>query len=139
MRAITLTHTEIAALGAKLGLTAKECADYLGIKSFRDIYNYEADPAQVKSAKPMSSTHCTLLVLIAEYHHKFKRLPPLDYLKAVNTDQKARFVWLEVPEERAANIAQGIIRTRPSGGPDGLPSAREMRAWQRRDAARKKD
>ena len=48
MRAITLTHTEIAALRAKLGLTAKECADYLGIKSFNDMYNYEADPAQVK-------------------------------------------------------------------------------------------
>ena len=139
MRAITLTHTEIAALRAKLGLTAKECADYLGIKSFNDMYNYEADPAQVKSAKPMSATHCTVLMMIAEYHHKFKRLPPLDYLKAVNTDQKARFVWLEVPEERAADIAQGVIRTRPSSDPDDLPSAREIRAWQRRDAARKKD
>ena len=138
MRAITLKHNEIAALRAKLGLTAKECADYLGFKFFNDMYNYEADPAQVKSAKPMSATHCNLLMMIAEYHHKFKCLPPLDYLKAVNTDQKARFVWLEVPEERAADIAQGVIRTRPSSDPDDLPSAREIRAWQRRDAARKK-
>ena len=91
MMAITLTHTEIAALRAKLGISAKDCAHYLGIKSFNDICNYEADPERVKSAKPMSSTHCTLLVLIAEYHHRFKRLPPLDYLKAVNLDQKARF------------------------------------------------
>ena len=128
--AITLTHTEIAALRAKLGISARELCDLMGIKSVRDFPNYEADPARVKSAKPMSSTHCTLLVLIAEYHHRFKRLPPLDYLKAVNLDQKARFWMMEIPEN-------GPVGT--FSDPEDLPSAREIRAHQRRAAARKKD
>jgi len=118
MIAITLNHTEVAYLRKKLGLSARELCDLMGIKSFNDIYNYEADPARVKSAKPMPALHCALLVLIVEYQDKFKRLPPMDYLKEVNLDQKSRFWGYETPE------------TGPVGNsdPENLPSARELRA-----------
>ena len=117
----------MAYLRKKLGITAKECAEYLGLKSFTDIQNYEADPARVKSAKPMPAAHCALLVMIAEYQDKFKRLPPMEYLKEVNLDQKARFMVLECP-------AWGTIG---NSDPENLPSAREMMAHQRREAAKK--
>ena len=125
--AITLNHTEVAYLRKKLGLSARELCDLMGIKSFRDFPNYEADPARVKSAKPMSATHCALLVLIVEYQDKFKRLPPMDYLKNVNLDQKARFWGYEIPE----------IGPVGNSDPENLPSAREMLAHQRHAAAKK--
>ena len=121
--AITLTHTEIATLRTKLGLTARECADYLGIKSYRDIYNYEAEPARVKSAKAMSATHCTLLVMIADYHKHWGRLPNIEKIKNTLT------------EAYAGDISDGISRPMPADkkstgrvDPDDLPSSREMRA-----------
>jgi len=117
----------VAYLRKKLGITAKECAEYLGLKSFTDIQYYEADPARVKSAKPMPATHCALLVMIVEYHDKFKRLPPLEYLKEVNLDQKGRFMVLECP-------AWG---TTGNSEPENLPSAREIKAFQRQEAAKK--
>ena len=126
--AITLNHTEVAYLRKKLGLSGRELCDLMGIKSFHDMYNYEADPARVKSAKPMSATHCALLVLIVEYQDKFKRLPPMDYLKEVNLDQKARFWGYEIA---AFGAETG------SSDPDNLPSAREMLAHQRHEAAKK--
>ncbi|MGC6474058.1 MAG: hypothetical protein ACON5P_05390 [Candidatus Puniceispirillaceae bacterium] len=115
MMAITLNHTEVAYLRKKLGLSGRELCDLMGIKSFHDIYNYEADPARVKSAKPMSATHCALLVLIVEYYHNYRRLPQLEYLKSANLAYCAR------------DMADGIAW---SGGKNWVehPSARELRA-----------
>ena len=126
--AITLTHTEVAYLRKKLGVSGRELCDLIGIKSFHEYPNYEAGPARVKSAKPMSAGHCTLLVLIVEYYYNHRRLPPMEYLKEVNLDQKGKFMMLESPE----------WGTTGNSDPEGLPSAREMMAHQRREAAKKK-
>lgn len=123
--AITLTHTEVAYLRKKLRLSARALGEIMGIKSFNDIYNYEADPAQVKSAKPMPALHCTLLVMIVEYQDKFNRLPPMEYLKEVNLDYCAR------------DIAKGIDGPTSAGAAENWPSAREIRAFQRQEAAKK--
>ena len=127
--AITLNHTEVAYLRKKLGLSARELCDLMGIKSFRDFPNYEADPARVKSAKPMPAPHCALLVLIAEYYHNYRRLPQLEYLKSANLDYCAR------------DMAEGIDGPTSAGEAENWPTAREIRAFQRREAAKeaKKD
>ena len=75
----------------------------------------------------MPATHCALLVMIVEYQDKFKRLPPLEYLKEVNLDQKAQFMVYEVPE----------IGPVGNSSPENLPSAREMMAYQRQEATKK--
>lgn len=113
--AITLNHTEVAYLRKKLGLSGRELCDLMGIKSFHDMYNYEADPARVKSAKPMPALHCALLVLIVEYYHNYRRLPPMDYLKSANLDYCAR------------DMADGIAWSGEKGWVEH-PSARELRA-----------
>ena len=86
--AITLNHTEVAYLRKKLGLSARE----------------------------MPALHCALRVLIVEYQDKFKRLPPMDYLKSANLDYCARDMvdgiawsgeknWVEHPSARELRAA----------------------------------